>query len=72
MKKISIKTTLAGLAPIIAALWHAYSAYTDGNPETAVNVEAVIAAISIGLGLIFARDNSVSSEDAGAKRRNVR
>jgi hypothetical protein len=39
----------------------------DGNPATEPDYAALVAAIVAGLGLIFARDNGVSSEQAGAK-----
>ena len=38
----------------------------DGNPSTEPDYAALVAAVMAGLGLIFARDNSVTSEQAGA------
>lgn len=63
----SIKTTAAGVCAIIAALAGACSALFDGNPSTSPDWASVGAAIMAGIGLISARDNSVSSEQAGAK-----
>jgi hypothetical protein len=56
----SWKTTLTGVAAIAAtiatAIW----------PDHAENITKLAAAL-VGLGLISARDNGVSSESAGAK-----
>lgn len=66
MKK-SWKTTAGGVGAILAAVGGAVSLMFDGNPNTNPDWTSVIAAVTAGFGLIFARDNSVSSEDAGAK-----
>lgn len=69
MKK-SWRTTTAGIAGIVASIALAVKAFLDGDPETTVNVGELITAImgTLGsIGLINARDNKVSSEDAGAK-----
>jgi peptidoglycan/LPS O-acetylase OafA/YrhL len=65
--KGSWKTSAAGIAAIVVAIASCAQAALDGNPDTAPNFEVAIAAIISGLGLIFARDNNVSSESAGAK-----
>ena len=65
--KSSWKTTVAGIAAILVAGGTLVQAIFDGNPATAPNYEATIAAIAAGIGLLFARDNDVSSEKAGAK-----
>lgn len=64
--KGSWKTTAAGFLTLTATLISAAVAVLDENPATTINVEEVLGAIT-GIGLMFARDNSVSSEDAGAK-----
>lgn len=63
----SWKTTTAGIGTILAALGAALSAQFDADPLTVANWGAVITAITAGVGLILARDNDKSSEDAGVK-----
>lgn len=65
MKK-SWKTSLAGIAAILTAGGAALTAITDGNPSTEPDYAALIAAVMAGIGLLFARDNGVTSEEAGA------
>lgn len=60
----SWRTTMAGIGSIAVAIGSALSAIGDGQP---VEWGAIIAAIIAGIGLITARDNAVSSEQAGAK-----
>lgn len=45
----------------------ALAAFIDNDPATVPDWGLAIAAIAAGLGLLFARDNNVSSEDAGIK-----
>ena len=60
----SWKTTLTGVLAILAALIPALQAQlTGGTADWSV----VIAATVAGVGLIFARDNNVTSEQANAK-----
>ena len=69
-KKKSWKTTVAGWAAVVGSVGVAIAALLDGNPETTVNWEQVVTALTgvgIGVGLLFARDNDVSSEGTGAK-----
>lgn len=68
--KKSWRTTTCGVLAIIGSLIPAAIAFLDGDPATSVDIQAVGIAI-MGLfgggGLIAARDNKVSSEDAGVK-----
>lgn len=66
MKK-SWKTTVAGIGGILAAVGTGLQAQFDNNPATVPDWGTVIAACTVAFGLIFARDNNVSSEEAGAK-----
>jgi peptidoglycan/LPS O-acetylase OafA/YrhL len=64
--KGSHKTTLAGIGAILVACGSLLQALFDGNPATEPDYPALVAAIMAGIGLIFARDNSTTSEQAGA------
>lgn len=64
---MSWKTTAAGIGAILVAVGGAMSAMFDADPATVPDWGAVIAAIIAGIGLITARDNNVSSEQAGVK-----
>jgi len=73
MKK-SFKTTAGGVLQLIAAISIAAFALIDGDPSTTPDADAILTALTaLGVGIpgfitgIFARDNSVSSEEAGAK-----
>lgn len=62
--KRSIKTTIAGVLTGVIILATQVLNLINGEP---VSIEAVAAGLgAIGIG-IFARDNNVTSEDAGAK-----
>lgn len=63
----SWKTTVTGVAAILTAVGAALTALFDNDPNTTLDVTVTASAIMAGIGLIFARDNNVSSEDAGAK-----
>lgn len=65
--KASWKTTLAGIGAILAAIGPALKAVFDGDPSTNPDWAVVATAVTAGIGLIFARDNKVTSEQAGAK-----
>ena len=63
----SWRTTTTGFLAIAAALCGAGIALLDGNPNTNPDWASVSAAIMAGVGLITARDNTVTSEQAGVK-----
>ena len=64
----SWRTTVLGILAGLTLLIGQAQAMLDGNPDTQPNVELVLAAIAtMGIG-VAARDNSVSSEKAGARR----
>jgi hypothetical protein len=65
--KSSWRTTLAGIGAILVAVGAALGAAFDSNAATTVDIASLTAACMAGLGLIFARDNVVSSETAGAR-----
>jgi hypothetical protein len=62
----SWKTSLGGIATILGGLCAAFTLYQQGNVSEAM--ATAVAAIGTGLGLLSARDNKVSSEDAGVKK----
>ena len=64
---MSWRTTTAGIAAIVVAIGTAVGALFDADPLTLPDWGAVAAAVMAGLGLLAARDNKVSSEQAGAK-----
>lgn len=71
MRKVNImkgswRTSVLGIIAVVTALTNAASALFDNDPATLVDLDTTITAVTAGLGLIFARDNKVSSEDVGA------
>ena len=67
MKK-SWKTTLAGVLAIVGAgISMIANPLLDGNPDTVPQFAEFFSIAAAGLVGLFARDNNVSSEDAGAK-----
>ena len=67
----SWKTTLTGLLGLLTAIGAlakiAYDYLVNGLPPGSVEVMIAIGAITRSIGLMFARDDDVSSEEAGAK-----
>lgn len=63
----SWKTTLSGVLTILGALIVAGKSLLDNDPSTNPDISALMLAITAGAGLIAARDNGVTSEQAGAK-----
>ncbi len=65
--KGSFRTTTLGVLAILSALIGAATALLDGNDATSVDYPTLATAIAAGWGLIMARDNKVSSEQAVAQ-----
>lgn len=63
----SWRTTAAAVAGLLVLLGNAATALLDSDPATMPNWDAIFVMGAPLVGLLFARDNSVSSEDAGAK-----
>lgn len=53
----SWKTSVAGIATIVASVCTALSAQLDGNPATVPDWAGVITIATVGVGLLFARDH---------------
>lgn len=64
MKKLSWKTTSAGVASIIGGLW---MLWTNRHQMTESTLTGAVIAILSGLGFVSARDNDKTSEDVNAK-----
>jgi len=65
-RKASWKTTTGGVIALLVLLLNAAAAMLDDDPETNPDLNAIgVAAVAVSA--LFARDNSVSSEEAGAK-----
>lgn len=63
----SWKTTVCGIGAILAAIGTIAKLLFDGDPMTNPDYAVLVPAILAGFGMIFARDNSKTSEAAGAK-----
>jgi hypothetical protein len=63
----SWRTTVFGTGGLLAVVVTILQALFDGNPQTNPDWGAAAAAIAASVGLLFARDHKVSSEDAGIK-----
>lgn len=59
----SWRTTLSGLLTILATIGHVADAILAGKP---IDWTIAMTGITTGIGLLTARDNKVSSEQAGA------
>jgi hypothetical protein len=56
--KTNWKTTACGVCAILVALATGLSAIIDNDPKTNIDIGATVAAITAGIGLIFAKDAS--------------
>jgi len=63
----SWRTSAAGLGAILVAIGSAVTALTDNDPLTIPDWGAVVAAVIAGIGLLFARDAKVSSQQEGIR-----
>jgi hypothetical protein len=50
------KTTLAGIGAVLVAVGGAMKALFDGDPSTNLDITTTIAAVTAGIGLIWAKD----------------
>lgn len=64
----SWRTTLFGVGGLVTVIAGTLNALFDGNSATNPDWTAVIAAVSACVGLLFARDNKVTSEQANAPK----
>lgn len=65
--KKSWKTTAAGWAGVGVIALTQFQAWADGDPATVPAWGLVVGAIVVALGMTAARDNKVTSKDAGAE-----
>jgi hypothetical protein len=68
--KKSWRTTACGVLALVASAIPMAIAFIDGDPNTTVGMEQLSAlgmGIAAAFGLTLARDNKVTSEQAGAK-----
>jgi hypothetical protein len=56
------KTTLAGIGAILVAIGGTLKALFDNDPSTTVDLTTTIAAVTAGIGLIWAKDAEKKSE----------
>ena len=63
----SWRTTTAGIIAIVISVLGAAQTLLDNDPKTNPDWPSLIAAFTAGAGLLNARDNKVTSEQAGAK-----
>lgn len=62
----SWKTTLGGVVALLSLAYNVITLMTDGDPNTNPDWNVVITSASAALALIFARDNTVTDEQANA------
>ena len=55
------KTTFAGIGAILVAVGGALKALFDGDPSTNLDITTTIAAVTAGIGLIWAKDADKSA-----------
>lgn len=65
--KGSWKTTVLGVVLMVLAVCTQVKNVVDNDPATTFDWKVLVAGVTAGLGLMHARDNGVSSEQAGAK-----
>lgn len=56
------KTTLAGIGAILVAIGGTLKALFDNDPSTTVDLTTTIAAVTAGIGLIWAKDAEKKAE----------
>ena len=56
------KTTLAGIGAILVAIGGTLKALFDNDPSTTVDLTTTIAAMTAGIGLIWAKDAEKKAE----------
>ena len=59
------KTTVAGILAAVVAIADGAAQLLDGNPLTNPDYTLIIAAVIAAIGLIFARDATVTSKQLG-------
>lgn len=64
----SWKTTVLGITAAVTAVCDGITALLDGDAATNPDWVLLGAVLSTAIGLIFSRDNGVTSEQAGAKK----
>jgi hypothetical protein len=56
------KTTLAGIGAILVAIGGALKALFDGDPATNIDLPSTVGAVTVGFGLIMAKDAEKKAE----------
>jgi hypothetical protein len=63
----SWRTTLTACILAVDSILHAVSALIDGDPATNPDWNTVVVMVVAAIGLFFARDASVSSQESGIR-----